>query len=70
MRPGATWRDAVPRWRAFERAHPDVNITSGGAPGYWQAAVPEEGSVRYLTRYELSDLLDVLRKDFEDSEVS
>ena len=31
---------------------------------WWQAAVPDGDSVNYLTRYELSDLLDVLEERF------
>ena len=68
MRPGATWRDQVPRRAAFERAHPEVTITSGGdplrAPDWCQARIPDGDTVEYVTKYELSDLLDVLEERF------
>ena len=64
MRPGAAWRDQVPRQQAFTDAHPEVTITSGGAGSWWQAAVPDGDAMEYLTRFELCDLLDVLEERF------
>ena len=63
---GQPWRDQVPRRQAFEEAHPEVTITAGGSPGaWWQAAIDAGGGeVEYLTRFELSDLLDVLEARF------
>ena len=69
---GIPYADQAPRREAFERAHPEVTITPGSVPlasawdraSWWQAAMPDGDSVEYVTRYELSDLLDVLEERF------
>jgi hypothetical protein len=66
MRPGAIWRDHVPRRRAFERAHPDVTILPpDDRSSRWLAlidedTVPGDNRSMAITRYELADLLDAL----------
>jgi len=72
MRPGAAtaWADAVPRWKRFQKAHPDVTILPPAAGGYrWLALIDDflEAGKRWsitVTRYELADLLDALEKLF------
>lgn len=60
MRPGAAWQDQVPRRQAFQEAHPEVTIMSGGSGAWWQAVIPRRDGEYVTTRYELADLLDVL----------
>jgi hypothetical protein len=65
MRPGSAWQDQVPRREAFEQAHPEVTIAAGGSADWWQARIDrEDGGEEYVTRYELSDLLDRLEALF------
>jgi hypothetical protein len=60
---GGPWVDQVPRQRAFEKAHPEVEITFLST--VWQAAFPDgENAVQYVTCYELGDLLDELEERF------
>jgi hypothetical protein len=70
---GGRRHDQVPRLNAFTAAHPDITITPGGVPlapawdpaGWWQAAITAgDGTVEFVTRYELSDLLDILEERF------
>lgn len=65
---GQPWSDQVPRLTAFRAAHPEVTITNAGNPlapaGWWQAAIEDGDAVEYITRFELSDLLDVLEERF------
>jgi hypothetical protein len=44
----------------FERAHPGVTVNGSRDAGYYQAAVPQPDGVRYVTRRDLTDLLDAL----------
>ena len=55
---GIPWQDQVLRQQAFEQAHPEVTISYLSTA--WQAAVPDGDMTRYVTRFELKDLLDVL----------
>jgi len=50
----------VPRWKAYEAAQPDVEITYNGP--YWQAVINLEVGETLITRYELGALLDKLEQ--------
>jgi len=50
--------DQVPRREAYEKSHPDVEITYMGP--YWRAIVPEGNGETVVVRYELRQLLDKL----------
>lgn len=54
------YADQVPRWKAFEAAHPDVEITYNGP--FWQAVIQQDVGETLITRYELSALLDKLEQ--------
>ena len=47
-------------WKAFEAAHPDVEITYNGP--FWQAVIQQDVGETLITRYELSALLDKLEQ--------
>ena len=60
IRGGLDYADQVPRWKAFEAAHPDVEITYNGP--FWQAVIQQDVGETLITRYELSALLDKLEQ--------
>jgi hypothetical protein len=60
IRGGLDYADQVPRWKAFEAAHPDVEITYNGP--FWQAVLQQDVGETLITRYELGALLDKLEQ--------
>jgi hypothetical protein len=50
--------DQVPRQKAYEADHPEVEITYHGP--WWQAVIREDGGGTTITRYHLRSLLDKL----------
>jgi hypothetical protein len=60
IRGGLDHADQVPRWKAYQAAHPDVEITYNGP--YWQAVINLDVGETLITRYELSALLDKLEQ--------
>lgn len=52
--------DQVPRRAAFERAHPEVQITYHGP--HWEAVISDQSGQTVINRHELRTLLDKLEE--------